>query len=82
MPEGTDFSKFSIDEFVRIQSCPTGRPHKTLSCQARVEKIAEFGGLAGEVACTKSLGIPVRLDATHIRRARLELRRVENRKIM
>jgi hypothetical protein len=41
MPKGTDLSKLSADDLVRIQRSLNGRPRKTLGYMTPLEKFAE-----------------------------------------
>jgi IS30 family transposase len=41
MPEGTDLSKHSAEDLMRIQRRFNGRPHKTLDYMMSAEKLAE-----------------------------------------
>jgi IS30 family transposase len=47
MPKGTDLSKHSVDDLVRIQRSLNGRPRKTLDYMMPVEKLAELVALTG-----------------------------------
>ena len=42
LPKGTDLSKHSVDELLRIQRSLNGRPRQTLDYMMPVEKLAEL----------------------------------------
>jgi IS30 family transposase len=47
MPKGTDLSKHSVEDLMRIQRSLNGRPRKTLDYMMPVEKLAELVALTG-----------------------------------
>ena len=47
MPKGTDLSKHSAEDLMRIQRSLNGRPRKTLDYMMPVEKLAELVALTG-----------------------------------
>jgi IS30 family transposase len=47
MPKGTDLSKHSVEDLLRIQRSLNGRPRKTLDYMMPVEKLAELVALTG-----------------------------------
>jgi IS30 family transposase len=47
IPKGTDLSKHSVEDLMRIQRTLNGRPRKTLDYMMPVEKLAELVALTG-----------------------------------
>lgn len=47
MPKGTDLSKHSVEDLMRIQRSLNGRPRETLGYRMPVEKLAELVALTG-----------------------------------
>jgi IS30 family transposase len=47
LPKGTDLSKHSVDDLLRVQRSLNGHPRQTLDYMMPVEKLAELVALTG-----------------------------------